>query len=82
MVRPVGLEPTTNGVEVRYSIQLSYGRNNKFDYLSIAIISKLINPIACGFSLNPSTLLRMSETETTCPSQAQGKLRYCGACPP
>ena len=26
LVRLVGLEPTTNGVEVRYSIQLSYRR--------------------------------------------------------
>ncbi len=28
MVRPVGLEPTTYGLEIRCSILLSYGRKN------------------------------------------------------
>lgn len=32
MVRLVGLEPTTNGIETRYSIQLSYRRAKCFIY--------------------------------------------------
>ena len=41
MARPVGFEPTTFGLEVHCSIQLSYGRKN------VIIIAQEFNCVCC-----------------------------------
>lgn len=48
MVRLVGVEPTTNGFEVRYSIQLSYRRISALCYST----KMIIKPVALLFFIS------------------------------
>lgn len=47
MARTTGLEPVTNGLEIRCSVQLSYVRNNERFFLWLKLLS--ISPAVCQY---------------------------------